>query len=509
MKSLPLRCYRPPELSPPAEPFALSPAPRCHPAVFELRPGFPWARPVFMALLPASVRCAEPRCRCPMPDALLGFPFWNLASVVVAVGVALAGGPSRLLRLPLRSRPLSAFAAASGPIASDFCVAPFAVAPCCALLRPDLRHLPRRHVRRVNDRLRTSLCFAAKDVNPWSPRWSLRPLLSLRAALPGFGALPSPPHRIGGLPMVCPRSSCRPSGPSGSRHRRFRIVGLPLFFVRSAARLRPSARTVVAGCPALRFQRSSSPGLSRHSGGGSLPPALPVPDPMLQHCLTGVTLSSSASSPPSDSRCRSPSCVENPRRFRDALSDCLRAAEVFSDGLLARCPAPRSSKSHAPACAGEVVGNLDIRRFPGLCRPKRRYAPRPFMGPLRPCLVIPLLRSDPCAPRSSGLASPCPFASRPWVRVQLRLAGVAGWFPRGGVRPVRIAASVPVVSAARCLRYFRRSLRSAVASVLPASHRLRCPILPAATVPRLSVRSALLPGSSCPCRSHLGLRPAR
>lgn len=51
-----------------------------------------------------------------MPDALLGFPFWNLASVVVAVGVALAGGPSRLLRLPLRPRPLSAFAAASGPI---------------------------------------------------------------------------------------------------------------------------------------------------------------------------------------------------------------------------------------------------------------------------------------------------------------------------------------------------------------------------------------------------------
>jgi hypothetical protein len=309
--------------------------------------------------------------------------------------------------------------------------------------------------------------------------------------------------------MVCPRSSCRPSGPSGSRHRRFRIVRLPLFFVRSAARLRPSARTVVAGCPALRFQRSSSPGLSRHSGGGSLPPALPVPDPMLQHCLTGVTLSSSASSPHSSARCRPPSCVENPRRFCDALSDCLRAAEVFSDGLLARCPAPRSSKSHAPACAGEVVGNLDIRRSPGLCRPKRRYAPRPFMGPLRPCLVIPLLRSDPCAPRSSGLASPCPFASRPWVRVQLRLAGVVGWFPRGGVRPVRIAASVPVVSAARCLRCSRRSFRSAAASVLPASHRLRCPSRPAATVPRLSVRSALLPGSSCPCRSHLGLRPAR
>lgn len=190
--------------------------------------------------------------------------------------------------------------------------------------------------------------------------------------------------------MVCPRSSCRPSGPSGSRHRRFRIVGLPLFFVRSAARLRPSARTVVAGCPALRFQRSSSPGLSRHSGGGSLPPALPVPDPMLQHCLTGVTLSSSASSPPLLPCCHGRSDVENPRRFRDALSDCLRAAEVFSDGLLARCPAPRSSKSHAPACAGEVVGNLDIRRFPGLCRPKRRYAPRPFMGPLRPCLVIPI-----------------------------------------------------------------------------------------------------------------------
>ena len=56
---------------------------------------------------------------------------------------------------------------------------------------------------------------------------------------------------------------------------------------------------------------------------------------------------------------------------------------------------------------------------------------------------FPSLRSDPCAPRSSGLASPCPFASRPWVRVQLRLAGVVGWFPRGGVRPVRIAASVP------------------------------------------------------------------
>lgn len=190
--------------------------------------------------------------------------------------------------------------------------------------------------------------------------------------------------------MVCPRSSCRPSGPSGSRHRRFRIVGLPLFFMRSAARLRPSARTVVAGCPALRFQRSSSPGLSRHSGGGSLPPALPVPDPMLQHCLTGVTLSSSASSPHSSARCRPPSCVENPRRFCDALSDCLRAAEVFSDGLLARCPAPRSSKSHAPACAGEVVGNLGVRRSPGFCRPKRRYAPRPFMGPLRPCLVIPI-----------------------------------------------------------------------------------------------------------------------
>lgn len=300
-------------------------------------------------MLPASVRCAEPRCRCPMPDALLGFPFWNLASVVVAVGVAFAGGPSRLLHLPLRPRPLSACAAASGPMTSGFCVAPFAVAPRCALLRPDLRHLPRRHVRRVDDWLATSLWSAARDVNPWSPRWPLRPPLSPRAALPGSGSPPSPPHRIGGLPMVGPRSSCRPSGPSGSRHRRLRIVGLPLFFVRPAARLRPSARTVVAGCPALRFQRSSSPGLSRHSGGGSLPPALPVPDPLLQHCLTGVTLSSSASSPPSRPCCHDRFDVENPRRFRDALSDCLRAAEVFSDGLLARCPAPRSSKSHAPA----------------------------------------------------------------------------------------------------------------------------------------------------------------
>lgn len=393
--------------------------------------------------------------------------------------------------------------------ASDFCVAPFAVAPRCALLRPDLRHLPRRHVRRVNDRLRTSLCFAAKDVNPWSPRWSLRPLLSLRAALPGFGTLPSPPHRIGGLPMVCPRSSCRPSGPSGSCHRRSRIVGLPLFFVRSAARLRPSARTVVAGCPALRFQRSSSPGLSRHSGGGSLPPALPVPDPMLQHCLTGVTLSSSASSPHSSARCRSPSCVENPRRFRDALSDCLRAAEVFSCGLLARCPAPRSSKSHAPACAGEVVGNLDIRRFPGLCRPKRRYAPRPFMGPLRPCLVIPIAPSRPvCA----SVQRPCEPLPLRFTSVGPRPVSPCGrrWLVPSGRRPSRAHRCVgSVVSAARCLRCFRLAFRFAVAFVLPASHRLRCPLLPAATVPRLSVRSALLPGSSCPCRSHLGLRPAR
>jgi len=64
-----------------------------------------------------------------MPDALLGFPIWNLAPGVVAAGSSLSGFAAWLLRLPARSQTLSALAAAPDPLSGDFCP-----------LRPPSRH---------------------------------------------------------------------------------------------------------------------------------------------------------------------------------------------------------------------------------------------------------------------------------------------------------------------------------------------------------------------------------
>lgn len=463
-----------------------------------------------MALLPASVRCAEPRFRCPMPDALLGFPFWNLAPGVVAAGSTLSGFACWLLRRFVRSQTLSALAAAPDPLPNDFCP-----------LRPPSRHAaPCSDSLSAAARVDMSAAWVAGTCIAAHRREEVRAVESkgdrvercLRCALavPEAGSLAAfaashrgPPDGASSLPMQAVRS-VRSSPPPLSNRRvapRVRALGC------SPASL---SQTVVVACATLRFPTVSSPGLSRHSGGGSLPPALPVLDPMLQHCLTGVTLRSSASSPLSSSRCRVLSSVENPRRFRDALSDLLPAAEVFSDRSPVRCPAPGDSKSHAPACAGGVVGNPGVQRLPAVCRPKRRYAPRPFMGSLRPCLVFPSLPCDLCAPGPEALRAPDP---------PLHIRGSVRGFalrarPRGTPReapdpPASLRASVASAP------------RSGGASCAPFSAPLRPPlrvapaIAPLALPPRCLVsllsqkmRSALRRGPRGSCRSHLCLRPA-
>lgn len=250
---------------------------------------------------------------------------------------------------------------------------------------------------------RASLHIAVKEYAPWSPRGPRGPWLALRSR-PSRSRLARRLHRIAlGASRWCVLA---PHAGRPDRRSSPPPLSLPRLPRGACAQLRSRApqpdRRRSLRC--ISLPDGLSPGLSGHSGGGSLPPALPVVGSLLQHCLTGVTLSSSASSPPRAPRCREARDVEDPRRSCDALSDSLQAAEVFSGRSSVRCPAPENSKSAAPAKAGEVVGNLDLSRFPDLGRPERCDAPRPFKGPLRPCLAFPVALVRPVCARSRSLA---------------------------------------------------------------------------------------------------------
>jgi hypothetical protein len=285
-----------------------------------------------------------------------------------------------------------------------------------------------------------------------------------------------PPDGASSLLMQAVRSVRSSPPPLSNRRVSPRVRALSC----SPASLSPDRRR---GLRHASLSDGPSPGLSRHPGGGSLPPALPVPDPMLQHCLTGVTLWSSASSPSFSPRCREPSDVENPRRFRDALSDLLRSAEVFSGRSPARCPAPGDSKSYAPrfrewgcwqprllAVSRRLPPGAPLRAPPvhGSSSPVSGHSHRSRATCVRPVQL-------PCGPLTLRFTS----VGLPWRC----LAGAASSSPseRRPARPHRCARPSPP---RRFVVDLPAPLSGHLGFDLSASHRPCRPLRPAATVPR-------------------------